>query len=357
MPNAQSIVVAGAGALGATTALVLARAGHAVTVADPAPVGLGASSIAAGMLAPAFESLFDDICADRFGLLTAARDLWPPLARSIGLPLARDGALAVGDRDQVEGWAVKLGAAGARRQVLGPAEARQLAPGLAPGAWAVFSPEDWRLDASEALRALRFAAEGLGVRFLADRLVGFDGGRAELAGAPPISADILVLATGPAQGAASIAPELAALTPIKGHILRAPWSGAAGSTIRAPQVYVCRQAGGLVLGASMEPGRADPDIDPAVVRALLARAEQIMPGVQALPWTPATGVRAATSDGLPLVGRSSRPGVILAAGARRNGWLLAPMIAEAVLRIVEGAPPSATAALFDPARFGAIAPG
>jgi glycine oxidase len=43
---------------------------------------------------------------------------------------------------------------------------------------------------------------------------------------------------------------------------------------------------------------------------------------------PAVGVRAATPDGLPLVGRSSTPGVWIAAGARRNGWLLAPLIAK-----------------------------
>jgi glycine oxidase len=333
----------------------LARAGHRVTVADPAPVGEGASGVAAGMLAPAFESLFDETAEGRFGLLAAARELWPPLARSIGLPLARDGALAVGDQDQVETWAAKLGASGARRQGLGPAEARQLAPGLAPGAWAVFSPEDWRLDAGEALRRLRAAAEALGVWFLADRLVGFAAGRADFEGAPPIAADAVVLATGAAPS--GLAPELAHLAPIKGHILRTPWSGAAGPTIRAADVYVCRQTGSLILGASMEAGRGDSDIDPAVVRSLLARAERIVPGVEQREWSAATGVRAATPDGLPLVGPSSTPGVIVAAGARRNGWLLAPLIAETVLQIVEGAPPSAAAALFDPARLEPIAPG
>ncbi|HXQ45452.1 MAG TPA: FAD-dependent oxidoreductase, partial [Caulobacteraceae bacterium] len=49
------VVVAGAGALGASIALVLARAGARVALADPAPQGANASGVAAGMLAPAFE--------------------------------------------------------------------------------------------------------------------------------------------------------------------------------------------------------------------------------------------------------------------------------------------------------------
>jgi glycine oxidase len=63
------------------------------------------------------------------------------------------------------------------------------------------------------------------------------------------------------------------------------------------------------------------------------------------------GVRAATPDGLALVGRSAAPRVILATGARRNGWLLAPLIASAVAACVLGRDPGALAARLDPARF------
>src|SRR5579862_1068388 len=91
------ILVAGAGAIGSTVAYVLARAGHAVTVVDPLPTGANASGVAAGMLAPAFESLFDEETQGRFALLSAARDLWTPLAVEIGLEVNRDGAAAVAD--------------------------------------------------------------------------------------------------------------------------------------------------------------------------------------------------------------------------------------------------------------------
>ena len=53
------IVVAGAGVFGASIAFALARQGARVTIVDPAPVGANASGVAAGMLAPVFEALFD----------------------------------------------------------------------------------------------------------------------------------------------------------------------------------------------------------------------------------------------------------------------------------------------------------
>ena len=53
MTKGPKITVAGAGALGLTTALALADAGAQVTVFDPAGLGDNASGVAAGMLARA----------------------------------------------------------------------------------------------------------------------------------------------------------------------------------------------------------------------------------------------------------------------------------------------------------------
>jgi glycine oxidase len=53
---------------------------------------------------------------------------------------------------------------------------------------------------------------------------------------------------------------------------------------------------------------------------------------------------------LPLVGASHTPGVVLAVGARRNGWLLAPLIAAAVARCAAGADPVWPDPLFSPSR-------
>jgi glycine oxidase len=348
MPGAAHIVVAGAGAIGSAIAWVLARAGHRVTVVDPARPGRNASGVAAGMLAPAFESLFDPASTNHFALLAEARDRWPAFAAGIGLPLARDGALAVGSRDEAGGWAEALTARGAAVRLLSPDAAAEQADGLPPGAWAVFAPSDWRLDPLAALRALRQVAEKAGARFVGGRVLGLEAGTAPVEDSPAIAADILVVATGAARG---LAPELDGLIPIKGHILRAAGDFASGPVIRASGVYLCRAAGEVLLGASMEFGLTDMQVDAAVVQGLLDAAAPLTRPLGGPAWRAATGVRASTADGLPLVGWGRTPGVVLAVGARRNGWLLAPLIAQRVLDLVEERPPRGAEKGFDPARL------
>src|SRR4051812_34186681 len=95
MSRGPSVIVAGAGALGLSTALALADAGRPVTVCDPGATPQ-ASAVAAGMLAPVFEAALDADSAADFDLLLAARDLWPGLATRAGIQLDRSGAAAVG---------------------------------------------------------------------------------------------------------------------------------------------------------------------------------------------------------------------------------------------------------------------
>jgi glycine oxidase len=350
------IVVAGAGAIGGAVACVLARAGRRVVVVDP--MQANASSIAAGMLAPAFECAFDAVSAGHYGLLREARDLWPELAAAIDLPLARDGALAVGTEAEARAWTDRLTALGAESRLLAAGAARDIVPGLADSAWAAFTPEDWRLDPPAALARLRAAAETHGARFVSGRVTGFAADKVVVDSGEDLSADRLVIATGAGRELAAFAPELASLTPIKGHILRAEGAFRAQPVVRAGGVYLCTAAGEAVLGATMEAGVADAAIDPAVVRRLLETAAPLA-GLLAGPvsWRAAAGVRAATPDGLPLVGVGEVADVILAGGARRNGWLLAPLIARAVLDAVEGRALSGAAARFDPRRLAAMGPG
>src|SRR5579871_4117992 len=163
MGGAADIVVAGAGAIGSAVALMLARAGRRVTLVDPAPMDAGASGIAAGMLAPAFETLFDGGSRDRFQLLAAARDLWPPLARSVGLRLDQRGALAVGSPGEARDWAEQLAAVGVSARAASQDEVRAAAPAMSAG---VVTEEDWRLEPRAALDALRRGAAAAGARFL-----------------------------------------------------------------------------------------------------------------------------------------------------------------------------------------------
>ncbi|HUO13214.1 MAG TPA: FAD-dependent oxidoreductase [Caulobacteraceae bacterium] len=335
-----SIAVAGAGVIGSTIALTLARAGYRVRAFDPAPVGENASGVAAGMLAPAFETLFDPGAAGGFELLREARDAWPTFASSIGLPIDRAGAVVLGRASDVATWADRMAGFGAVAERLGPTTVAAKVPGAQPGAEGLFSSDDWRIDAAAGTQALHRACSAAGV-----------GREARALSEPPRDADLLVVATGASRSLLGIVPEIRALTPIKGHILRAPFVGGGGPVLRGEGVYLCVGANEVVLGASMEVGRDDRRIDPVVVADLIQRVERLRPGAGRLAWRAQTGVRAATPDGLPLVGWAERPGVMLAVGARRNGWLLAPLAAEAVLAVVEGRRRTWAAELFDPARL------
>ncbi len=335
MNRSPTVMVAGAGVLGLTCALALADVGCRVTVCDPG--GANASSVAAGMIAPVFETVLEPSAGGHLDLLMAARDLWPGLSRRAGLDLDRTGALVVGGDGWLEGVARDLSGLGLRPNEIGGVTARSLAPGLSE-IWprALLTREDWRVDAPSALESLRHEAEAAGVAFRPWRVNGKG------------NADILLVATGAATDLRDLVPELDQLSPIKGHIVRVA-APSTGAVVRGEGVYASPGLG-MAFGASMEPGRCDDVVDPAVVQSLLAAGLVLFPGLSGQPTEASTGVRAATQDGLPLVGWSREPGTLLAVGARRNGWLLAPMVARMAVAYVLGHDAGAYAGRFDPHR-------
>lgn len=336
MNSAPRVTVAGAGVLGLTTALALADCGCQVSVCDPG--GPNASSIAAGMIAPAFEAVLDGSARPHLDLLMLARDLWPGLAQRAGVVLDRSGALAVGDDDWLQSVAAGFSALHLRPMEIGGDAARGMAPGLSEAFdEALLSREDWRVDAPTALGALANAAMAAGVTF--QRKIVRERG----------DADVLVIATGAKEGLEAVAPELAHLSPIKGHIVRVA-AESTGATVRGEDVYAA-PGSGLAFGATMELGRGDVGIEEGQAMPLLAAGLRLFPGLRGAPVQMAAGVRATTPDHLPMVGASAAPGVMLAVGSRRNGWLLAPLVATMVAACVTGRDTGPYAAALDPGRF------
>jgi len=352
------VLVAGGGAVGSAVALAARRAGAEVTLADPAALGDNASGVAAGMLAPAFEAVLDPVSAGHFDLYRSARELWPAFAAGFGAEglVQRCGALWVpAEAAGLDEMLGKLERIGARGEGVTPARAVELASGVAAPVGAAFTDEDWRLDAHAALAGMRKALLGEGGVVRAARLTGFAPGRARLSD-NRVEADVVVLASGLAPLGFDDPPaELGALTPIKGQILRAPDAGPRqGPVVRGPGVYIVPGADGPWIGATMQAGAADRAIDPDVTLELHAAAAGLFPALAGAGVEALAGVRAATPDGLPLVGPCTRPGVLLALGARRNGWLLAPMIAEAVVGALAGRDVDARLAA---SRFVPVSPG
>ena len=101
----------------------------------------------------------------------------------------------------------------------------------------------------------------------------------------------------------------------------------------------------------MHAGREDTEVEAAVTRRQRDAAVALAPELAPLAYRGEAGVRAGTPDGWPLIGRSATPGVFLVTGARRNGWLLAPLVAEVVAAYVGGRDPGPWAPLLHPRRF------
>ncbi len=339
MSSPLRVAVAGAGVFGLASALSLARAGAVVTVHDPGLDQSNASAVAAGMLAPVSEVLTDPTTAHHLDVLLAAQDLWPGFAAAQGLELDRSGAVLIGDDARLS----SLSAAASDLGLSLPAAAAAVPPALAGhgarGWGGLRVTGDWRADAAD-LRRLVQTAQALGVTLSSEPL-------------SPGAHDLLVVATGASRDFLDAAPELAALSPIRGHILRYLGLDYQGPVLRGPGAYAAPSRHGLLVGATMEVGEGREGVDLEVAAGLAVQAEAVFPGLIGQAWTAAAGVRAATPDGLPLVGASSNPGVILACGARRNGWLLAPLVGAMVAALALGEAPGPWAARLDPRRFTA----
>jgi len=333
--SSPDVIVIGAGVLGLCTAAELGARGHTVTVIDPG--GTNASSVAAGMIAPALESLLEDVDPERAGLLKRARDLWPDFAGSHGLRLHREGAE----------WRGQDPAEAVRRL-------RALGFTATPTSGGAVTSDDWRVEVGAGLAALRRAP---GVSVIRGRAIAVSGeGRRWRVAAEDGRmwfAAALVLATGAEPAIAGLPPTVAAridsITPIRGQVTTVVGVGLA-RVVRADGVYAAPGENGVVIGATMEPGRRDLTPDPAEA-AEQVRSGLALMGAAAEAGPTRVGVRGATADGLPLAGPAGEPGLHLALAPRRNGWLLGPLVARVVADGVEGQPPVADAAALDPLRF------
>ncbi|MFN3573803.1 MAG: NAD(P)/FAD-dependent oxidoreductase [Phenylobacterium sp.] len=340
MTQGLRVAIVGEGVFGLACALELAKSGAQVSVHDPKrPLEQNASRVAAGMIAPVSEALTDESARPHVDLLLAAGALWPAFAAENGLDLDRTGTLLLGDEARLAGLETALSALGRSSHRLGPSELPDFPLGFAAGLGALAIAEDWRIDSS-ALLSMAVVAEDLGVVFNT---------------APPDlqTIDRLVVATGWSPSSVKLAPELKVLSPIKGHILSLPYLDYTGPALRGPGAYAVPSDLGPLIGATMEVGRGEGTVDAAVARDFAARAAAVFPRLADRPWIAAAGVRAATPDGLPMVGESAADGVILATGARRNGWLLAPMVGRMVADVVLGYDPGPWAKRLDPRRFDA----
>jgi glycine oxidase len=183
-----------------------------------------------------------------------------------------------------------------------------------------------------------------------------------LAGGEVVRAPKIVAAAGAWTGTVDGLPRIP-LRPVKGQILRLrdpAGSGLLERVVRFEGGYlVPRGDGRYVLGATMEERGFDTTVTAGALYELLRDAGELVPGIHELVVEEtAAGLRPATPDNAPVLGPAREvAGLVWATGHHRNGILLAPVTAELVAGVLDGAdvPAAFAAGRFARTREGAAA--
>ena len=352
----MDVAVVGAGVIGLTSALRLAEAGLRPLVIERGDPGREASWAAAGILGAQSES---QGAGPFFELCLRSRALYGELAghlldrTGIDVGYQRCGVLHLAHDDdraavlrEVHAWQV---ARGLRSELL------EQVPGHPRARLGVFMPDDGQVDTRALLEALRSAVVSRGAQILRARVVRVVHEDGRLAAVETESQSIPTGLCVVAAGAWSSAVEGAnvhGVHPVKGQMIAyapppVPWK----SVVYAGKGYaVPRKNGPLLVGATQEEAGFDKSTTAEGLAALRAIAATLSDDLAlATPSDQWAGLRPATADGLPIIGFSARS-VIAATGHYRNGILLAPATAEAVVDLVAGRPRQDLRD-FDPGRF------
>ncbi|WP_446665497.1 glycine oxidase ThiO [Flexivirga sp. B27] len=350
--SAPSVAVVGAGVIGLSTARELHRRGWRVQVYDEKPAS-GASHAAAGMLAPAAETVWDQHAL--YPMLSESASLYPEFAATLEQESGRrvgyleTGTVVVGaeagDRAELDELAALQQQLGHPAERLTPSAARHLEPALAPQlAGAVHLPQDHQVNPRRLTAALLQVLEDARI-LVRENVTGLQtvGGRTtgvRLAGGEVRPADQVVLCTGTASVPGSPPSQV---RPVYGDILRLRLPAGRPRLIeriirglvRGRSVYIVpREDEELVVGAT---SREDGDPQPSTegVLRLLTDARRLLPGIVDTQLVEVTArARPGSPDDLPVIQRHD-PGLVSANGFFRHGVLLTPWGARETANLVE----------------------
>src|SRR5262245_11931856 len=319
MPKTKNIAIRGAGVVGLWQALTLARRGHRVTLCERSPVPFmhGCSLYAGAMLAPNCEAEAAELMARELGLRGIA--LW----RETYPGTAVNGTLVVAlHRDRAELDRFARMTSGHRR--LSPEELAATEPALIDRfAGALYYTEEAHISPEPALRFLLEQAQAAGV------LVRFAEGEF------PADADLVVDCRGLA--AKDVLPNLRGVRGeriiVKSHEVNlsrpvrllhprfplyvVPWGD--GVYMIGATVIESEESGPISVRSALDILSVAYALDPA-----FAEAEIVLQGA---------GARPAFPDNRPRIMVDRR--YIYVNGLYRNGFMLAPVLAEFVADFIE----------------------
>lgn len=364
----MDIIVVGAGIVGCAVAHALASRGARVRVLERRQVGQGATRASAGVLCPHIEGHSAPL--RQLGVRSLSLyDAFVDRARTDSghaIEYRRDGTLEVALTDEEAGKlrvvAAQHVADGVEHRYLDAADARDAEPAIAAEVTAaLLVPVHGYVGAAVLTRALAAAAVRHGTEMITadvERIEATGRGVRVVAGGGPFEADVAVIAAGSWSGqmTAAAAPR-APIRPVRGQLLHLACSvpPAVKRVIWGRACYIVPwQDESLLVGATSEDVGFDERATVAGVRDLLEAACDLLPSAwQAQFREVRVGLRPATPDELPIIGRSSAtPAIVYATGHYRNGVLLAPLTASLVADLVLDGREEPELAITNPARFG-----
>jgi glycine oxidase len=381
------VVIAGGGVIGTAIAWRAALAGLNTVIVEPdaddPEHGRASSLVAAGMLAPASESLFGEGDLLRLNLLALRRfpdfaaELEAAAAEQVGL--RREGTLAIaydaGDYAALMRLTAFRRSAGLDAEELDSRACRKLETFLTPDVHGgVRFASDWSVDNRRYAAALRSAARAAGAVILPGRVAEVnprdgggwsvrlaDGGASN--GGELIDCAQVVVAAGcwtSEIGGLPLALR-AAIRPVKGQLLRLRHpaglppvlSHTIRATVRGTDIYLVPRADGELVVGSTQEERGDQLVTAGAVHDLLRDALSVLPVTSELELAEmCVGLRPGTPDNGPIVGPvGDANGLLIASGHFRNGILMSAATADAAMAYLTGQQPDPVWGAFTPGRI------
>jgi glycine oxidase len=144
--------------------------------------------------------------------------------------------------------------------------------------------------------------------------------------------------------------------PLKGQALAVrttPDTGTLAHIVWTEQIHMAPKGDGrLIIGATVEERGFDDTVTAGGLYALLEGARRAFPAIEEMAMEAVwTGFRPSSIDDAPILGATSVPGLALATGHHRNGYLLAPATAFAMDALIADGDLPAVARPFGLDRF------
>jgi glycine/D-amino acid oxidase-like deaminating enzyme len=351
MSTTSDVLIVGAGIVGAACASALVREGLRVTIVDAAMIGGGATAAGMGHVV-----VMDDSPA-QLALTQYSFRLWKELVAEMPADCEYDpcGTLWVAADDEelatAQAKAQSLRAQGIAAELLDTRQLAESEPRLRPGlAGGLLVPDDLVVYPPCVTRWLIDRTPGASLRLdcavasIGDKLV-------VLANGTRLTAEVVINAAGTA--AARLTPGIP-IRPRKGHLAITDRcrgfirhqlvelgyaKSAAGNAAESVALNVApRPTGQMLIGSSRQFGIESAEVEPAILRRMLHRAIDYLPGLGRCnvirTWT---GFRASTDDKLPLIGPWPKTsGLYLATGHEGLGITMALGTAELLADMIIG---------------------